>query len=212
MEDVSAKFVSQKISRTRWRPLPAAALQPPDLFATGSWDNEVPAGRARRRGATFPPELGAGGGGTPRHLGPLRLGRLERESAAGAGRKRCLARLSRPSLGRAVLASPRKPRGRPGARQRYPPGQALRSGRRRRLPLEPCAARSVLLSLAEPYCSVLSKAFSSKCAIVSVQDNRISIWSAGDLGNAGLNGEYHGEPHLLCDIQHNGDVMDMQVK
>ncbi|NXF18954.1 NUP43 protein, partial [Rhodinocichla rosea] len=81
MEDVSAKFVSQKISRTRWRPLPAAALQPPDLFATGSWDNE---------------------------------------------------------------------------------------------------------------------------------DNRISIWSAGDLGNAGLNGEYHGEPHLLCDIQHNGDVMDMQ--
>ncbi|NXR58640.1 NUP43 protein, partial [Rhadina sibilatrix] len=81
MEDVSAKFVSQKISRTRWRPLPAAALQPPDIFATGSWDNE---------------------------------------------------------------------------------------------------------------------------------DNRISIWSAGDLGNAGLNGEYHGEPHLLCDIQHNGDVMDMQ--
>ncbi|KAF2974387.1 hypothetical protein EK904_009947, partial [Melospiza melodia maxima] len=51
---------------------------------------------------------------------------------------------------------------------------------------------------------------SSKCGIVSVQDNRISIWSAGDLGNAGLNGEYHGEPHLLCDIQHNGDVMDMQ--
>ncbi|KFW76951.1 Nucleoporin Nup43, partial [Manacus vitellinus] len=42
------------------------------------------------------------------------------------------------------------------------------------------------------------------------QDNRISFWSADDLGNVGLNGEYHGEPHLLCDIQHNGDVMDMQ--
>uniref|UniRef100_A0A8D0EY39 Nucleoporin 43 n=1 Tax=Strix occidentalis caurina TaxID=311401 RepID=A0A8D0EY39_STROC len=81
MEDVCAKFVSQKISKTRWRPLPAAALQPPDLFATGSWDNE---------------------------------------------------------------------------------------------------------------------------------DNRISIWSVGDLGNVGLNGEYQGEPQLLCDIRHNGDVMDMQ--
>ncbi|NXC18029.1 NUP43 protein, partial [Corythaeola cristata] len=81
MEDVCAKFVSQKISKTRWRPLPAAALQPPDLFATGSWDNE---------------------------------------------------------------------------------------------------------------------------------DNRISIWFVGDLGNAGLNGEYQVEPQLLCDIKHNGDVMDMQ--
>lgn len=41
MEDVCAKFVSQKISKARWRPLPATALQPPDIFATGSWDNEV---------------------------------------------------------------------------------------------------------------------------------------------------------------------------
>ncbi|POI23676.1 hypothetical protein CIB84_012576 [Bambusicola thoracicus] len=81
MEEVCARFVSQKISKARWRPLPAAALQPPDLFATGSWDNE---------------------------------------------------------------------------------------------------------------------------------DNRISIWSVGDAGSAGLNGEYQGEPQLLCDIRHNGDVMDMQ--
>uniref|UniRef100_A0A8V0XPH3 Nucleoporin 43 n=1 Tax=Gallus gallus TaxID=9031 RepID=A0A8V0XPH3_CHICK len=81
MEEVCARFVSQKISKARWRPLPAAALQPPDLFATGSWDNE---------------------------------------------------------------------------------------------------------------------------------DNRISIWSVGDVGSAGLNGEYQGEPQLLCDIRHNGDVMDMQ--
>lgn len=41
MEEVSARFVAQKISKARWRPLPAAALQPPDIFATGSWDNEV---------------------------------------------------------------------------------------------------------------------------------------------------------------------------
>ncbi|KAI1240918.1 hypothetical protein IHE44_0009367 [Lamprotornis superbus] len=60
--------MEDKISRTRWRPLPAAALQPPDLFATGSWDNEVPAGPAWRRGAIFPPGRGAGGGGTPRRL------------------------------------------------------------------------------------------------------------------------------------------------
>lgn len=144
MEDVSAKFVSQKISRTRWRPLPAAALQPPDVFATGSWDNEVPAGRPQRRGATFPPGRGAGGGGTPRRLGPLRLRRLVRGSGAGAGREHCLARQSRPSLDRAVLMSPRKPLGPPPARQRYPPGQALPSGWRR-LPQERC----LLPSLAE---------------------------------------------------------------
>uniref|UniRef100_A0A8C7A097 Nucleoporin 43 n=1 Tax=Nothoprocta perdicaria TaxID=30464 RepID=A0A8C7A097_NOTPE len=82
MEDVCAKFVSQKVSKARWRPPPAAALRPPDCFATGSWDNE---------------------------------------------------------------------------------------------------------------------------------DNRISIWSVGDLGSVGLNGEYQGEPQLLCDIRHNGDVMDMQT-
>ncbi|NXU51629.1 NUP43 protein, partial [Turnix velox] len=82
MEEVCAKFVSQKISKTRWRPLPAAAaIHAPDVFATGSWDNE---------------------------------------------------------------------------------------------------------------------------------DNRISVWSVADLGNAGSNGECQGEPQLLCDIKHDGDVMDMQ--
>lgn len=34
----------------------------------------------------------------------------------------------------------------------------------------------------------------------------------GDVGSVGLNGEYQGEPQLLCDIRHNGDVMDMQVR
>uniref|UniRef100_A0A8C8SG56 Nucleoporin 43 n=1 Tax=Pelusios castaneus TaxID=367368 RepID=A0A8C8SG56_9SAUR len=84
MEDFSAKFVSQKISKTRWRPVPAAALQPPELFATGSWDNE---------------------------------------------------------------------------------------------------------------------------------ENKISIWSVGDFGSLedAPNGEYQGEPQLLCDIGHQGDVMDMQT-
>nr|XP_020663422.1 nucleoporin Nup43 [Pogona vitticeps] len=81
MDDLFAKYVSQKVSKIRWRPLPAAALQPPEVFATGSWDNE---------------------------------------------------------------------------------------------------------------------------------ENKISVWSVGDFGGLGPNGEYNGEPHLLCDIQHSGDVMDMQ--
>lgn len=41
MEDsFNVKFVSQKISKTRWRPVPSASLQQPKVFATGSWDNE----------------------------------------------------------------------------------------------------------------------------------------------------------------------------
>uniref|UniRef100_A0A3Q2DG96 Nucleoporin 43 n=1 Tax=Cyprinodon variegatus TaxID=28743 RepID=A0A3Q2DG96_CYPVA len=36
----SATYVSQKISKTRWRPVSYSALQQPDIFATGSWDNE----------------------------------------------------------------------------------------------------------------------------------------------------------------------------
>ncbi|XP_032877735.1 nucleoporin Nup43 [Amblyraja radiata] len=34
------RFVSRKISRIRWRPEPASALQPPESIATGSWDAE----------------------------------------------------------------------------------------------------------------------------------------------------------------------------
>uniref|UniRef100_A0A8D0GWC2 Nucleoporin Nup43 n=1 Tax=Sphenodon punctatus TaxID=8508 RepID=A0A8D0GWC2_SPHPU len=78
MEDFAAKFVSQKINKTRWLPVPAAALQPPEVFATRSWDNE---------------------------------------------------------------------------------------------------------------------------------ENKISIWSAGDFAGSGPNGKYQGEPLLLCDSVHSGDVM-----
>lgn len=47
MEEIYAKFVSQKISKTRWRPVPSGSLQTTETFATGSWDNEVPGlGRA----------------------------------------------------------------------------------------------------------------------------------------------------------------------
>uniref|UniRef100_H3DP76 Nucleoporin 43 n=1 Tax=Tetraodon nigroviridis TaxID=99883 RepID=H3DP76_TETNG len=40
MESINAKYVSQKISKTRWRPVSYSALQQPDIFVTGSWDNE----------------------------------------------------------------------------------------------------------------------------------------------------------------------------
>ncbi|CAB1342870.1 unnamed protein product [Coregonus sp. 'balchen'] len=40
MEGINAKYVSQKISKTRWRPVSSSSLQQPDIFATGSWDNE----------------------------------------------------------------------------------------------------------------------------------------------------------------------------
>lgn len=46
MESINAKYVSQKISKTRWRPVSQATLQQPDIFVTGSWDNEV--GKCRR--------------------------------------------------------------------------------------------------------------------------------------------------------------------
>lgn len=41
MESINAKYVSQKISKIRWRPVSHAALQQPEIFVTGSWDNEV---------------------------------------------------------------------------------------------------------------------------------------------------------------------------
>ncbi|XP_076872500.1 nucleoporin Nup43 [Brachyhypopomus gauderio] len=40
MDCINAKYVSQKISKTRWRPVLASALQQPEFFAAGSWDNE----------------------------------------------------------------------------------------------------------------------------------------------------------------------------
>ncbi|XP_030053921.1 nucleoporin Nup43 [Microcaecilia unicolor] len=81
MEKFNAKFVSQKISKSRWRPVPSASLLLPDLFATGSWDNE---------------------------------------------------------------------------------------------------------------------------------ENKVSVWSIGDFGSLNADGDYEGDHQLLCDIKHNGDVLDMQ--
>uniref|UniRef100_A0A8C9A4A4 Nucleoporin 43 n=1 Tax=Prolemur simus TaxID=1328070 RepID=A0A8C9A4A4_PROSS len=81
MEEIYAKFVSQKISKTRWRPVPPGSLQTAETFVTGSWDNE---------------------------------------------------------------------------------------------------------------------------------ENYVSLWSMGDFGNLDSDGGFEGDPQLLCDIRHHGDVMDLQ--
>lgn len=41
MADIRVKFVSQKISKVRWRPSENQALPNSDVFASGSWDDEV---------------------------------------------------------------------------------------------------------------------------------------------------------------------------
>ncbi|XP_056150861.1 nucleoporin Nup43 [Lampris incognitus] len=81
MESTNAKYVSQKISKTRWRPVSSSSLQQPEVFATGSWDNE---------------------------------------------------------------------------------------------------------------------------------ENKVSLWSIGDYGIAGMEAEFEGEPQLLCEHKHDGDVLDLQ--
>lgn len=35
------KFVGQKISKVRWKPQPSGAIGSSDVFASGSWDDEV---------------------------------------------------------------------------------------------------------------------------------------------------------------------------
>ncbi|XP_028295031.1 nucleoporin Nup43 [Gouania willdenowi] len=81
MESVNAKYVSQKVSRTRWRPVSVSSFQQPEIFATGSWDNE---------------------------------------------------------------------------------------------------------------------------------DNKVSLWSIGNYGGLGMEDGFEGDPQLLCDIKHDGDVLDLQ--
>ena len=39
--DSTATFISQKISRIRWKPDPSQIVEKPELFVTGSWDNGV---------------------------------------------------------------------------------------------------------------------------------------------------------------------------
>lgn len=43
------------------------------------------------------------------------------------------------------------------------------------------------------------------------QDNRISIWSIGSNGSTGMEDGFEGDPQLLCEHKHDGDVLDLQV-
>lgn len=41
MADIRATFVSQKVSKIRWKNIVKNSLEGPDTFVTGSWDDEV---------------------------------------------------------------------------------------------------------------------------------------------------------------------------
>ncbi|ESO85758.1 hypothetical protein LOTGIDRAFT_221179 [Lottia gigantea] len=41
MEELNLKFVSQKISKIKWQPVPKQSLKVADTFVTGSWDDDV---------------------------------------------------------------------------------------------------------------------------------------------------------------------------
>lgn len=35
------KYVGHKVSKVQWKPLPSGSIQSSDIFASGSWDDEV---------------------------------------------------------------------------------------------------------------------------------------------------------------------------
>lgn len=39
----------------------------------------------------------------------------------------------------------------------------------------------------------------------------MSLWTIGDHGTANMEDDFEGDPQLLCDIKHSGDVLDLQV-
>lgn len=72
MEEIYAKFVSQKINKTRWRPVPAGSLQTAETFATGSWDNEVPPTPGPGSPRLLPPSRNRAPASRARILSPFR--------------------------------------------------------------------------------------------------------------------------------------------
>lgn len=47
---------------------------------------------------------------------------------------------------------------------------------------------------------------------VDLQDNKVSIWSIGNHKNSGLEDGFEGDPQILCEHKHGGDVLDLQVR
>lgn len=58
---------------------------------------------------------------------------------------------------------------------------------------------------------MLSSPDVSKYIYFFQQDNKISFWSIGS-HEAANEDEFDGDPQLLCDQKHNGDVLDLQVR
>lgn len=40
----------------------------------------------------------------------------------------------------------------------------------------------------------------------------MSIWSIGNHNNSGLEDGFEGDPQILCEHKHAGDVLDLQVR
>ncbi|XP_043925254.1 nucleoporin Nup43 isoform X2 [Protopterus annectens] len=44
----------------------------------------------------------------------------------------------------------------------------------------------------------------------TIIENKISVWCFGDFAASGMEEVYEVEPQLLCEMKHNGDVLDLQ--
>jgi hypothetical protein len=45
----------------------------------------------------------------------------------------------------------------------------------------------------------------------ALQENKISLWSIGE-EISGMEAEFEGDPQLLCECKHGGDVLDLNVR
>lgn len=43
------------------------------------------------------------------------------------------------------------------------------------------------------------------------QDNKLCLWRVGENEGYTMEDEQEGEPQLLCECEHGGDVLDLQV-
>lgn len=46
---------------------------------------------------------------------------------------------------------------------------------------------------------------------ISQQDNKISFWSIGNHETSANDDGFEGDPQLLCEQRHKGDVLELQV-
>lgn len=184
MEEFYAKFVSQKISKTRWRPVPPGSLQTAETFATGSWDNEVPPfpGRGSPASCVFPLSWNRATDGCALILSPstspefLFRARLPYTSEPSMV---CLSFESHCVLNYRLYSED-------AFRARFLKGNTN-------------------VNFREFNVYFISIKFSAW------QENYVSLWSIGDLGNLDSDGRFEGDHKLLCGIRHYGDVMDLQV-